>query len=339
MLSTEALEYFNSKFKGELRTYQGLPESDWVATALIMLKDVRTRAVFLYFEDHKLLKDPIAFKKMLEDFEKNRVDYLPYSFFRASKLSKKNLLPFKPVAINDISVYEVNDSNIKNFEKISPGYYIFSLLSVVSVRYFKRILREENACLKIRSRNLLRFLKIIYPYPKNRNLLYKVNSKIQKIFSLRFGLYEKNTPFNTERHWAENLFLGRERWNFGLLLQEFFANYDDDNGADNESLIKRGLYPFEINPNINEIIGRQFHHQEILLNPDVEVDLTYIAARERISSPPILLIESTTGEVDINYNNQILKLNVGESKMFYPNLGITVKSVSTGKIKINLYNY
>lgn len=337
--AAEALDYFNSIYEGDVKSYQGLPENDWVATTKMMLGDVRTRSVFLYFEDHRLLKDGNAFKNLLENFEASSLDYLPYSFFRASRLSKKNLLPFKPVRINDICIYEINNLNINYYEKISPGYYIFSLLSIASVDYFKRILDEEDAQFKIKSKILLKLLSLTLPYPKNRNFLYKFNNKFQKIFNVRFGLYERNAPFNMERHWAENLYLGQKNWNFGLLLQEYFANFDDDNGADNESLIKRGLFPFENNPNLNEAFGTNSLTQSISLNPNEEIDLTYISARERVSTPPILIIEPTFGPIYVTYSMTHSKINAKETKMYYPNLGITAKSTNGDVLKITLINY
>ena len=39
----------------------------------------------------------------------------------------------------------------------------------------------------------------------------------------------------------------QKEWKIGIVKFELFANFDDDNNAYGESLIKRGLYPFNSN--------------------------------------------------------------------------------------------
>ena len=94
-----------------------------------------------------------------------------------------------------------------------------------------------------------------------------------------------------------------ENWNFGILNDELFANFDDDNGAYGESLIKRGIYPFDTNQEVNLI---QTNHISFILklNAGDFYDCAYYSRKHRIKILPRVFFRVNQGKIKINYNNK-----------------------------------
>jgi hypothetical protein len=303
----------------KLRLYQELQETDWVAATQIMLRSVQTRSLFLYFEDHKLVSTPEHLLAVARDFERYQLDCLSYSFFRASRLQSRNLLPFEITKTENLSTVELDKNAVSLLGRISPRYYTFSLLSLVSVQYFAALLAEENIRWKLYSWWASVLATILFPYPKYRRALRTINAVLRRL-GIRWCFYHPSSPFNLERMWFETLLIsGRMR--LGVPGSELFANCDDDNGADGESLIKRGLYPLAATVEATALAPVPFVGRTAHLTAHQHLDLTYHSAVERIRVPPGILVRVQSGKVSLRRGELEEVLLPGQERAFYANKG------------------
>lgn len=334
--SQECVKYAQAQLGNGIHLYQELQERDWVAATLEMLSQVKSRSVFLYFEDHKLVVNRQRLEQVLADFDEYNLDYLCYSFFKASQLDVNNLLPLG-VTQRELfhEFYLNNNSNL--IGKISPHYCIFSLVSLASVEYFRKILTTENKKFKIFSRMLIVVLARIFPYPRYRKVIKAINDKLSW-FNVRICISEPSSPFNLEKVWYEAM-LDKHRWKFGILKQELFANYDDDNGAYGESLIKKGLYPFDAHSldidgvkNLNNIV------LQIELREGELFDCTYYSHNGRICHAPKVQIKVIRGEITVRYRDAIFPLSCGEAKLFYSNMSPVIRCIEFAELEVKVFD-
>lgn len=335
--ASECVEYARSKLGEDTFFYQDLQERDWIAASLEMLAKIRSRSVFIYFEDHKLVASRRQLEQTLVDFDRSKLDYLCYSFFRASQLDVRNILPLGAVQKELFSEFSLNENSQHLIGRISPRYCVFSLISLVSVNYFKYALELENRHLKIYSRKLISVLTILFPYPQYRKIIKSVNGLLFR-FDARLCISEPSSPFNLEKVWYE-LPLDRQEWRFGILKQELFANYDDDNGAYQESLIKRGLYPFDPNSfEIDQINNSSYIARQLELVEGDLFDCTYHNRNGRIRHAPVVQVNVINGSVAVSYQKAIYPLSSGIGKLFYANLGPVIQCVESAKIELKIFD-
>jgi len=332
--ASDCVEFVRQTLKGDVHFYQDLQETDWVAASLEMIKNIKARSLFIYFEDHKLLADPSKLRNILDDFDRCELDYLCYSFFRASQLEAQNLLPLDPHREDLFHSFRLTPQKLPLLGKISPNYYTFSLASMASLRYFQSVLSAENKPIKIFHRLLTSLFLRLFPYPGNRAATRKMNNFLS-IFKMRIGVYPPATPFNLENIWFETSEPPLDGWKMGVPFIELFANYDDDNGSYKESLIKRGLYPLD---------GTKFHSKKLLpsisnqisLNAGQTYDCTYFSHQGRITNPPLVEIQVLQGHLQVSYQNSTSNLTVGNSQLFYANLNPVIKAIETSNLLIKI---
>jgi hypothetical protein len=303
-----------------LSVYQDLQEDDWVDATLNMLGNVKSRSLFLYFEDHKLVSTRMHLDSVLADFDKQNLDYLCYSWFQASALGIENLLPLNPERGSLLHAIDYSKTQNALIGKISPRYYPFSLVSVCSVDYLRSIMTSCNMRFKFYSKTVSALLSRLFPYPRYRKVAHIVNNFVSKC-SACLCLYPPASPFNLERIWFETIFINRPL-RFGFLTKELFANFDDDNGADGESLMKRGLYPFTEDADIRpeDIPGTKVK-QHLKLSQGQYLDLKYHSAIGRIRRPPIVFIKVKSGRVLLKCSESEVYLRPGDLKSIYSNKG------------------
>ena len=339
-LADECITFANSLFSDRATFYQNIQETDWIAATLLMIENVKARSIFSYLEDHKLLTSPKNLGLILKEFDERRLDYLCYSFFRASRLDIKNLLPLNPHHGNLFSEFLLNKENIKLIGKISPYYFTFSLASICSAHYFKKLLNEENKKFKIYLRKLSTLLSIVFRYPKNRVIINFINFFISFI-NLRLCFYPPNCPFNMERMNQEmttfEIKTLKNKWKFGILKDELFANFDDDNTAYGESLIKRGLYPLEIN-NKQKIKNKNNTSFHVKLNAGDLYDCSYYSQIHRIRTLPGVFINVNYGKLIVNYNSKNVTLKKNDHQGFYTNLSPVINCVEDAEFIITVYD-
>ena len=335
--SQECVKYAQDKLGNGIYFYQELQERDWVAATLEILCQVESRSVFLYFEDHKLVATRERLEQTLAEFDKCNLDYLCYSFFKASQLDVKNLLPLGVSQRELFHEFSLSIQNLKLIEKLSPGYYTFSLVSLVSVKYFRELLSAENKRFKIFSKKITALTSLLFTYPRYRVIFKKLNHVISS-FSARLCIYPPSSPFNLEKIWFESIPITGD-WKFGIPKHELFANYDDDNGAYEESLIKRGIFPFGAHSfdmdgveSLNNVVC------DIILQNGESFDCTYYSHNGRIRSAPRIEINVVRGSIVVLYQGASFPLSSGETKLFYSNLSPAIQCIESSEVKIKVFD-
>jgi hypothetical protein len=332
----DCLIFARTLFGPSMVEYQHSTELDWVMATSEMVGRVSSRSLMLYFEDHKLVAPLQTLQLTLQRFDELELDYLCYSFFRASKLDGVNLLPLDVRHHDVVSTFELSQRNAELLGRISPGYYRFSLLSVVSKQYMTAILNEENSFRKLYSRAFNGILARVIPL-RRRRVLQRINVALTPFDSV-VCLYDPASPFNLERMWYERIPEGCD-WKYGVLTEELFANYDDDNGAYGESLIKRGKYPFPGTAvGAREVGALKPVTTRVTLNAGESFDCTYHAHVERIRQVPIVRLLVMRGEVNVTYRSTGNRICAGESSYFHSNLGPLIHAAKDAEIAIDVYD-
>ena len=335
VFAKDCIEHAKQLFGSEVQFYQELQETDWVEATLEILNQVKSRSIFFYLEDHRLVAPLTQFASVLKEFDDCQMDYLCYSFFRASCLDTKNILPLNPTQHLNFHAFEVNEGSARLIGKISKKYFIFSMASIVSVEYFRAVLEVEHKKIKIHQKQSVSLLSILFPYPKYRKILNRLNILLSKL-NIRLCIYPSNSPHNIEKAWYEYS-ASQRPWIFGVLDQELLANFDDDNGQYGESLIKRGRYPFEscAKPPVDGVASVSY---EKILSVGEKFDCTYHSQTFRIRIPPQVGIEVLYGELNITYGSMFETLSGGSIKFFYTNLSPIVEAKQNSKMKITIYD-
>ncbi len=317
--------------------HQAVRDDDWVAATLEMMGKVGARSVFVFFEDHRLVAPPEAFAETMRAFDEESLDYLCYSFFRASQLESKNLLPLAPITHAQFDCFALNAASRELLGRISPNYYSLSLLCIASVEYFTAALHAENHRRKVYSRLLVSLLTRAFRYPGYRKAHARLNAWIAPL-GYAMTLYEPSSPFNLEKLWFESV-LGRRDWKFGIPRRELFANYDDDNGSYGESMIKRGLYP--LGPDgvfPGEFKSNSATKHTIQMQAGDHYDCTYFSHRDRIRQLPIVRLVVISGEIEVNYRESDISIVGGEQKSFYSNCRPLIRCLKEAALEIHVFD-
>jgi hypothetical protein len=337
VFAKEVVEFINNVGFKRLYLYQELQEKDWVSATTEILKNIKTRSVFLYFEDHKLVAPIPMFKSVVKDFNVLKLDYLCYSFYRASVLHENNILPFYKEKTDNVIAVDIDAESISILGKVSPMYHTFSLVSLVSVKYFKSLLENENKNIKIFSKVGISLLSRVSHYPGYKKIVHKINT-VLKHFNVISCIYDPSSPFNLEKIWWEFTFFD-SKLKIGLTRSELFANYDDDNCAAGESLIKRGLYPFIDDKNTfpKEASG-EFVSKTISLIHEQRFELLYHSTIGRIRKAPVVNVEVESGSVNLLVLDRKLVLLPGEQQSIYSNIGGVLIAEGDTVLKLRIYD-
>ena len=339
LYSAKCIDYVEEQLgtSHDISIYQDLQQDDWVTATLNMVENVKSRSVFLYFEDHKLVSSRMHLIDMLYEFDERQLDYLCYSFFNASLLSVENLLPMNPE--RGLTLHAIEYTKDKNtlVGKISPGYFHFSLLSISSVEYFISVLNSCNKRIKIYNKKIAGLICRLFPHPNENKVVDLINSYVGKL-NIYLCLNPPASPFNLEKIWSEPILLVRPI-RIGILVKELYANYDDDNGSYKESLIKKGMYPFENRVSLDYKINNKTKvHFCIELKDGELYDCTYFSHKNRIRNPPLVKITVDVGEVVVTCNWEETALHTGESELFFSNKRPCICSVGASMVTIGVYD-
>jgi len=339
-LANDCIIFIKKLFPDCVKFYQELQETDWVKSTLVMIKNVKSRSIFFYLEDHRLVTSSEDLKLVLEEFEECKLDYLCYSFFRASSLDIKNLLPLNPKKRIGFFEFILDKENINLIRKISPLYGNLSLPGIFSTEYFNKILYQENKRYKIYFKKLSTILGIIFRYPKYRIVINYINFFLSFV-NLRLCFNPYDSPFNMEKLNIEmNIFelnSFKEKWKFGILKNELFANFDDDNNAYGESLIKKGLYPFDTTREIN-IDFKKCVNFNLKINKGDFYDCTYFSQIHRVRSLPTIYIKVKHGKLNVKYKDESIILSKDNCRSFYTNLSPVIYCIEDSEITISIFD-
>lgn len=327
-------------FSNRAKFYQHLQENNWIAASLIMIENVKSRSIFIYLEDHKLVAPLQNLNLILKNFDKYKLDYLCYSFFKSSKLGIKNLLPLNPQHNNFFSQFLLDKKNIQILSKISPLYNISSVTGIYSTHYIKKLLYYKNKKFSFYFRKLISVLSIIFPFPKYRIIINCINNFLG-FFNFKLAMEYIDAPgIIEELITATNISemnLYQEKFKYAVLKKELFLNYDDDNGVYGESLIKKGLYPFDTNKKIN--LETPYQNKFIIKLSSGEIyDCSYYSYIDRIRILPRILIKVNSGELVVKYKNKDTVLKKNDHQIFYTNLSPLIKCIKKAKVSLTIYD-
>lgn len=221
--------------------FKNLHENDWARSTSKMLEKSRYDYLYIFLEDHFLLKSISHFKSVIRDMIRSGIEYFSYSFFNIG-LSINNSEILNPDYSKHFYSFKFGENIIARLRKTNKDFYPFSLACVCTKQYFKNLLNIENKIL-IKVPFLLQVVmeNILFMYPRNRQFWATINRAISPL-KIKFVIYTPASPFNLERSLFD---IEKELLpiRVGGLKEELFANWDDDNKLSNSSLIKRGLYP------------------------------------------------------------------------------------------------
>ena len=177
-------------------------------------------------------------------------------------------------------------------------------------------------------------LVLLFPYPRYRKVFKAINLILAKVNTL-LCISSPNSPFNLEKSWYEFSNWGRD-WRFGILKKELFANFDDDNGAYGDSLIKRGLYPLDPYANLKQDLPSTSF--SVALKKGEFYDCTYHSQIERINNVPQVEINLISGELVVAYANKLIFLYPGDNGIYFSNLSPIIECKKGAKLQITVYD-
>jgi hypothetical protein len=181
-------------------------KNGWMKDSYLIAKNIESNYIFFWVEDHICKSGYRYLNNIFNSIYKNKIDYLPYSWFFFGNNIKS--LEFTKLN-NDKNIYYTNynihlhKKRIKfaKQNKIIADIYITSCCSILKKNIFLSILSSRD---------------------------------------LFFRKWDKSLPFNFEKtqfdfHWLP--------YKIGIPKKEVFVSIDDDLGCNNYSLISRKLYP------------------------------------------------------------------------------------------------
>ncbi len=288
--------------------FPGLDDGDWAKSTRIMLERSKYDYVYVFLEDHFLLKSIDYFKEVIQDMEDRSIDYFQYSFFNVG-LHTNSIEKIYPEYTDFFYSFILDPERLCEVREKHRYFFPYSLASVASRSYFLKLLElERKRIIKVPSIFQEIFGKVSPRYPRNRLFWFVFNKIITRI-GLRIAIYSPATPFNLEK----SLFDFDEKLmpiRVGVLREELFANWDDDNGISDSSLIKRGLYPLSFvieNVEYEPVIFKKYNQKK-----GKSLKFQYYADKSRITAIPLKYISVESGSLKIVSSLEVVNLNTGE---------------------------
>lgn len=288
--------------------FPGLDDGDWAKSTRKMLGGSKYDYVYVFLEDHFLLKPIDHFRDVILDMKNNGIDYFQYSFFNVG-LHTNGIEKILPDFTDHFSSFTLAVDQLQKFREEHSNFFPYSLVSISSKDYFLRLLELEKKVL-IKVPIILQEIleKTLFHYPRNRSFWSFFNKITEKI-GFRFVIYSPATPFNLEK----SLFDFDEKLmpiKVGVLKEELFANWDDDNGISDSSLIKRGLYPLSFiidNVDYKPTVFKKYNQPK-----GKSLKFQYYADKSRITAIPLKYVAVESGSLKIASSLETINLNTGE---------------------------
>lgn len=316
----DVLKYIREAFPDSEKNcifFSGLDDSDWAKSARTMLEKSKYDHIYVFLEDHFLLKPLEHFKDVLRDMIDSKIEYFQYSFFDIG-LSVRNSEWLYPDCSGHFFSFRFGESDIKPLRKSNRGFYPYSLASVCTKSYFRKLMLLEDKFL-VKVPFLLRVVmeNCCFFYPRDRAFWFNVNRLISPL-GIRFGIYSSATPFNLEK----SLFDCEPEllpFRVGGLKEELFANWDDDNKLSNSSLIKRGLYPERLRVE-GRVIPNPTDGKEYELAKGQSSNHQYCPDVGRVMNLPMKYIHIRKGSMKVSSSRDSFVLDMGQSAWIAANI-------------------
>jgi len=336
LYAAESIKYAESILRGRIYTYQHLSSGDWLSAAQFMLKNIRSNVVHIFLEDHTRCCSNDVYKKVLTEFANKRLDYMTYSFFRASELDISNILPLGVTQGKYLYSFSLNATTKTLLSKISPRYPSFSLCSIVSKRYLTSLLNTANQPHKIYCGKLSTIGIIFLGYPAYKIVLSYLNGLLRGLNCV-LCLYPIDSPHNLEKTIVEQQPIAFRDLVVGVPRFELFANADDDNGAYGESLVKRGrLYPAYSSLARPSLPASPIHNLNLAAKESF--NLTYFSRLPRIISIPQVRVLLLSGSAIVKTDANQAFLEVGKDVYFFSTSSPIIIALTEAHLEYQVYD-
>jgi len=334
--AAQSIQFAHSILEQRLYTYQHLSCEDWIESSQIILSHIQSNEIHIFLEDHKRCCSKKEYASVLKEFASRKLDYLPYSFFRAQQLDTSNILPLGITQGDHLCSFQLDTTTRPLLLAISPRYCTFSLCSIVSKRYLQLLFRSCSQPNKIYSSKLLTICILLFGYPRYKSLISALNTLLSHVKCI-ICLYTPDSPFNLEQSIQERLLSPRTSLVVGVPRYEMFANSDDDNGAYGESLVKRGrthTVPL-VNPANTTPTSPIF---QLNLKASEQFDLTYYSRVSRITAPPQVRVSLIYGRVMLRTQQLEKLLEPGTDLYLYTTSSPILMAESDALVEYQVYD-
>ena len=125
----EAIEHIRSSFndvEDRCIFFESLYDDDWAKSTTRMLEKSKYDYIYVFLEDHFLLKPIDHFKKVIRDMIKNNIDYFQYSFFNIG-LPIYSIEHLYPDVTDYLCAFEFDSEKLPVLRKTNKAFYPYSL--------------------------------------------------------------------------------------------------------------------------------------------------------------------------------------------------------------------
>jgi hypothetical protein len=334
-VSDNWLIYIRGKFKDQAYKYiqdtcplanknctffYDLIDNHWPKSVLIMLEKARYKTVYVYLEDHFLMRTVADFHDVIRDMERNQIDFFKYTFFNL-EIGRHNIEKLYPENTRYFYTFEYTQESAPLLKKEYSTFCAYPTSIIVNIEYFRRYMESLSGKL-IRIPFLIQAVmeNFFFIYPRNRLFWARVN-RITKRWKVVFGLFPTGSTYVGERMvWEANEdFLPLK---VGILKEELFANWDDDNGNPHSCLIKRGLYPLRLQVEADSGLTTPpaASLRTYTITEGEEIEGLYYPDAHRVVALPVKYIRVESGCLVVKGGNESITLRGGEETYIYSNI-------------------
>lgn len=320
----DVVEYIRENFSDSNRNctfFSGLDDGDWAKSTRKILESSKYEYVYVFLEDHFLLKPIDHFKDVIRDMIDSKIECFAYSFFDIG-LSVKSAEGLDSDYSKHFYSFQLSQDRLGYLKKANRNFYPYSLASVCSRKYFEKLLKvEDKFLIKVPFFIQVAMENVFFIYPRNRRFWSQLNRLFAPL-RLRFVIYPPASPFNLERSLFD---IEKELLplRVGGLKEELFANWDDDNRLSNSSLIKRGLYPERLRVE-NQLVPKPADCKEYTLAKDQSSQYQFCPDVSRIKNVPMKYIHVEKGSLEISSAKESFFLVEGGSVWIAANIPHTL---------------
>ncbi len=311
--------------------FSGLDDTNWAKSTGKMLEKSKYDYIYVFLEDHFLLKPLDHFQAVIQDMINSKIEYFAYSFFNIG-LTVQSAEGLYPNYSQHFFSFEFSEKNLDYLKEHNSHFYPYSLTSVCRKKYFQKLLAiEKKALIKVPFLVQALMENCLFIYPKNRAFWFQIN-KLVSVLGIRFVCYPIASPFNLEK----SLFDYGSKLlplTVGGLKEELFANWDDDNKLSNSSLIKRGLYPLKFTLDTPSRALYSCPTQELRLKKGETITRQFYPDKSRLTSIPTKILKVVEGELQIVARNKIYYLKAGEELCCHANIPHTITAQKDSTVK------
>lgn len=347
-ISDNWLIYIRGKYKKEVEKFiqdnfpdketrmvifDQLDDSNWSKSTQEMLIQSRYEYIYVFLEDHFLLKSIEHFREVIRNMKDNRIGYFQYSFFNVG-LHTRSVEKLYPDFTSHFYSFTLDPARLQEMREEHKYFFPYSLASVSSKQYFLKLLHLEQKTIKVPSLFQALLESTFFRYPKNRLFWFLLNTITAKL-GLRLTIYSAATPFNLEKSLFDfNASL--MPLTVGVLREELFANWDDDNGVSDSSLIKRGLYPLSFQ---EESVKYEVSPLKIYALPQGQsLQFQYYPDKSRVTVVPLKYIFVEQGVLQVASASQIIQVSAGEHVWVAANIPHTITAVEESQYGVYIKN-